>query len=150
MAGSKEKVLFDADALINLWGFGRKYLNRLCRKINIVISETVASEVKGAKERGTGHWRAFPKEKIGSDGFPDLFCLDDLDSEHYVEYLKYFQLLQGADAGERETFALAWVLGLDVCSYDQEAEGLWRKHKPPEVPSKHLYLMDILRQNKVL
>lgn len=149
MAEQGQIILFDADALIRLWGYGANYLSKLCRNTDIFVSPTVLDEVKGATNQA-GRWKRFPREKIGSEGYPKLLNLDELDEKQYADYSAYFQVLRGADPGERETFSIAWALGWDVCSYDREAEALWREHKPPDVSSRHLYLMDILRKHKVL
>lgn len=77
---------------------------------------------------------------------PRLITLDALTDEEYAEYLRYVSLLQGLGAGERDTIAMAWAKGFDVCSNDKEAADLFREHRPDSVCSRYICLMDYLRE----
>jgi len=53
-------------------------------------------------------------------------------------------------ACERETFALAWVLGYDVCSRDTAAREIFFTHRPEGCGSKHMDIMPLLRKLKII
>ena len=150
MAGVNRPILLDADAIINLLTWG--YYGKVCRKLGDMgcVAEYVARhEVKGHRQDGTGRWVPFPSGKITPSSRPRLVTPHDLDEEQYDQYLQFFAALVQADRGERETFALAWVLGYDVCSRDTNAREIFMKLRPAGCTSEHYDVMDLLRLLKL-
>lgn len=146
MAKITRPILLDADAIICLleWDCFRRICNRLGDLA--CVGEFVAKrEVKGHKDRVTRRWVPFRSSRITPSSVPRLVTPADLTPEQYKGYLKYFEALKVAGPGERETFALAWVLGYDVCSRDTEAREIFFQHRPKGCSSRHYDVMDLLR-----
>ncbi|MBN1943697.1 MAG: hypothetical protein JW849_10435 [Phycisphaerae bacterium] len=152
MAKIERPIFFDADSLIELWGCGGKFYKKLCNVLqeNMCVSEVVKGEFKGAKDHATGQWRPSPAHKITPTSVPRLVTIGDLSDEQYTQYQTFFSELKSVGPGERETFALAWVLEYDVCSHDTEAWDIFRKQKPTDSLSRHRTLLPLLRYLKII
>ena len=146
MAKITRPILLDADAIICLlrWDcFGR-----ICDRLGDLgcVGEFVAKhEVKGHVDRVTGRWVPFRSARITPSGVPRLVAPASLSPEQYHDYLEYFEALKMAGPGERERFALAWVLDYDVCSRDTEARQIFFQHRPRGCSSRHFDVMELLR-----
>jgi len=151
MAKVIRPILFDADAMINLlsWGYYAKVKEKL--GVNFCVSEYVAKkEVLFYTEPKRGRKKEYPGYKLTKETVPRLVMSADLSPVEEKTFFEYFVRLNTADAGERETFALAWVLGYDVCSNDTDAEDIWRRLKPSDCPSRHYFLQNFLREQKII
>jgi len=73
-----------------------------------------------------------------------------LSGARHGQYLQHFAALEAADPGERETFALAWVLGYDVCSRDVSAAEIFHRLRPEGCPSRHRDVMPLLERLGIL
>ncbi len=147
MAKAHRPILFDADAFIcllewNVFGKVRKSLGASA----CVAEYVIRKEIKGHRDRTTKRWIPFNCARINRESVPRLVTKDDLSGKQYEEYLQHFQSLVVADPGERETFALAWVLGYDVCSRDTDARSVFYEYRPEGCSSKHMDVMDLLRR----
>ncbi|MBT3200542.1 MAG: hypothetical protein HN350_11555 [Phycisphaerales bacterium] len=151
MAKFQRAILFDADVIIKLheWGCWGK----LCKQLNSLacVSHFVATEeARYYRDRITHKSRPIRLGNLNADSIPRLVSLDDLSNEEYAQYLQYFSTLEVADAGERETFALAWALEYDVCSRDTAARDIFFTHRPQGCRSKHMDIMPLLRTLKII
>ncbi len=151
MSKDDRSIIFDADSLICLfeWEYYGKLKNKLGNRF--CVSEYVAdNEVKYYKQRGTGRKMKIELRRNKSGAVPRIISPNDLNDSEYEMYLTYFQILTAADAGERETFALAWVLDYHVCSRDTEARELFYKYRPVRISSRHMTMLEILRSEKII
>lgn len=149
--GAIERAIFiDADALILMlkwgcWGRARKILGS-----NACLAEYVAKvEVKGYEDRA-GTWVPFKLRHLSADSVPRMFTVGDLTDSQYQDYLRYFAELACAGPGERETFAMAWTLGYDVCSRDVAAREVFFRYRPQGCVSTHMDVMELLRRLKII
>jgi hypothetical protein len=151
MGEPERAILFDADVIIKLheWEYWGKLLKRVGARA--CVAEFVArQEARFYRDRATRRPRAIRLSHLNADSIPRMVTVHDLSSEQYAQYLQYFSTLEVADAGERETFALAWVLGYDVCSRDTAARDIFFAHKPKSCQSKHMDIMPLLRKLKIV
>ena len=150
MGKAQRPILFDADTIINLLEWG--CYGKLCRALgnNTCVADAVRGEVKYYVDRATGRRRRFNSGAITTSSVPRLVTIDELSDEQYPTYLRYFRTLAAAHPGERETVALAWVLNYDVCLSDKEATDLFNRHKPADSPSRHIWLLDLLRSLRLI
>jgi len=151
MAASERAILFDADVIIKLHEW--EYWGKVCKRLGVraCVAEYVARhEARFYRDRTTRRRRQIRLGKLSADSVPRLVTVDDLSGEEYAQYLRYFSALEVADPGERETFALAWVLGYDVCSRDTAARDIFFAHRPEGCPSKHMDVMPMLRRLKIV
>jgi len=151
MAGCERAILFDADVIIKLHEWA--YWSKVCKRLGprACVGEYVAkNEARFYRDRTTHKSRPIRLDKLTADSVPRMVTVDDLSGEQYAQYLQHFSTLEVADAGERETFALAWVLGYDVCSRDIAAREIFFTHRPEGCPSKHMDIMPLLRKLKII
>lgn len=151
MAKIERPIFFDADAVIqlltwNCWG-------RVCRTLGdkACLSRYVADEeVRGYRDRTTRRWRRFNSSALSANSVPRALEAGDLAEEQYERYLRYFSELAVADPGERETFAMAWALGYDVCSRDVAARDVFFSYRPEGCCSRHIDVMPLLRRLRII
>jgi len=151
MGAITKPILLDAVTVIHLLEWGRYWA--VCQALGNLacLSEFVASnEVKYHVDRASGRRIRFDPAKVTPTSVPRLVTVDQLSAEQYERYLEHFNILKGADKGEREMFALAWVLGYDVCSWDGGALDLFREHRPKGCTSRYIPTLDLLRSLKLL
>jgi len=151
MGAITKPIFLDAVTVIQLLEWGR--YGKVCRALGDLacLSEIVARvEVKHYVERTSGRTIRFDPAKVTPTSVPRLVAVDQLSAEQYERYLEYFFVLEGADKGEREMFALAWVLDYDVCSWDTGASDLFRQHRPEGCTSRYILTLDLLRSLKLI
>ena len=138
-------ILLDADAIIRLLEWD--CYGKLCRALgrSACVAEAVREQVKYYTDQATGRRIRFNSSSITTAGVPRLVTVGELTDEQYENYLRHPKNLVEAHIGERETFALAWVLGFDVCSWDVDAKGIFQGRRPNGCCSEYLGVLDLLR-----
>lgn len=149
MGAIERPILLDADSmiLVHEWGVRRKIRKPL--REHGCLTETIVNEAKYYKDRATNGDCRINLKCVGQTTAPRLVTIHDLTDDQYREYLEHFAALEQAGRGEREIFAMPWVLQYDVCSQDTNASELFRQHRPAASISRHVLPVDLLRKLKI-
>lgn len=150
MGGIERPILLDADAVILFHEWGVWPRIRKCLGQDACVTETIVDEAKYYTDRASRRHCRIDLSYVAQSTEPRLVTIHDLTDDQYQEYLKHFAALEQAGRGERELFAMAWVLQYDVCSRDTNASEVFRRHRPGASISRHVLPMDLLRKLKIV